>query len=173
MALLAVLGELDRGIWSYQVFCLVLDQGAHFGIRPKKGALLKVVKRPGKNDGLVRFAVNPGHLLHLEEWVHSPFVPGARTELRSGTAIQMDIIPVSAGPFFYINAEDGVVLADADLRDGLRQRFPACWRRIEARRSFVRHTLGIDLHESVLPLGNTPAWLPPYAMSLENASVKR
>ena len=88
-------------------------------------------------------------------------------------AIQMDIIPVSAGPFCCINAEDGIVLADDDLRRALAEQFPVCWRRIEARRQFMQHTLGIELHESVLPLGNTPAWLPPYALSLEKALVKR
>jgi hypothetical protein len=126
-----------------------------------------------RDPKLFRFAVNPGHLLHLDEWLHSPFVPGGRTELRSGMAIQMDIIPVSAGPFCCINAEDGIVLAGDDLRRTLAEQFPACCRRIEARRRFMQHTLGIDLHESVLPLGNTPAWLPPYALSLEKALVKR
>jgi hypothetical protein len=126
-----------------------------------------------RDPRLFRFAVNPGHLLHLEEWLHSPFVPGGRAELRSGMAVQMDIIPVSAGPLFCVNVEDGIVLADADLRGELCRRFPACCRRMESRRSFMRHTLGIDLHDSVLPLGNTPAWLPPYAMSLENVFVKR
>jgi hypothetical protein len=121
---------------------------------------------------LYRLAVNPGHLLHLDEWLHSPFVPGGRVRLRSGMAIQMDIIPVSAGPFFYVNAEDGIVLADDDLRRTLAGRFPACWQRIEARRQFMQHTLGIELHESVLPLSNTPGWLPPYALSLDKALVK-
>ncbi|MGA2258616.1 MAG: hypothetical protein ABSG53_28455 [Thermoguttaceae bacterium] len=128
----------------------------------------------GKRDPrLYRFAVNPGHLLHLDEWLHSPFAAHSPCRLRSGMAIQMDIIPVSTGPFFCINAEDGIVLADEHLRRALAEEFPACWQRIEARRLFMRQTVGIELHESVLPLSNIPAWLPPYAMSLEKAFVKR
>jgi hypothetical protein len=123
--------------------------------------------------GLYRFAVNPGHLLHLEEWVHSPFTPCDQCALRSGMALQMDIIPVSAGPFFCVNAEDGIVLADDDLRRELAERFPDCWGRMESRRRFMRQTLGLQLHESVLPLSNIPAWLPPYAMSPRRVFVKR
>jgi hypothetical protein len=73
---------------------------------------------------LFSFAVNPGHYIHLDEWVHSPFVEDSLTTLQSGTALQMDIIPVSQGPFCYINAEDGVVLADEALREGIASRYP-------------------------------------------------
>ena len=52
---------LDRGFWSYEVFSLVLDQNAHFGIRLKKGALLKVVRRLGINDRLVQWNVPRKH----------------------------------------------------------------------------------------------------------------
>src|SRR5262249_25323967 len=74
---------------------------------------------------LYRFAVNPGHYLHLDEWVHSPFAPGSRTMLRSGAALQMDIIPISAGPFCYLNGEDGIALPDEALRNGIRSSVPA------------------------------------------------
>lgn len=115
--------------------------------------------------------MNPGHYLHLEEWLHSPFSPGSRVELRSGMMLQADIIPVSRGPFYYVNAEDGVVLADASLRAAMAQRYPQCWQRIERRRAFMRDGLGIALDESVLPLSNIPAWLPPYALDLERVLV--
>jgi len=114
---------------------------------------------------LFSFAVNPGHYIHLDEWVHSPFVEGSSTVLQSGAALQMDIIPVSQGPFCCINAEDGVVLADEALRDGIASRYPDCWKRIAARQRFMREGLGIAIDDSVLPLNNTPAWLPPYALS--------
>ena len=35
------------------------------------------------------------------------------------------------------------------------------WARIEARREFMRDSLGIDLHPDVLPFSNLPAYLPP------------
>jgi len=124
-----------------------------------------------RDDDRYSFAVNPGHYLHLDEWVHSPFSPGSEILLRSGMALQMDIIPVSRGPFCYINAEDGIVLADEKLRAELASRFPACWRRIERRRAFMREVVGIRLHEDVLPLSNTPGWLVPYVLEPVRAFV--
>jgi hypothetical protein len=122
---------------------------------------------------LYRFAVNPGHYLHLDEWVHSPFTSGSRTTLRSGAALQMDIIPVSAGPFCYINGEDGIALADDALRSEIASTFPAMWSRIQLRRAFMADALGIRLDESVLPLSNTPGWLPPYALEPGRILVRR
>jgi Xaa-Pro aminopeptidase len=120
---------------------------------------------------LYKFAVNPGHYLHLDEWVHSPFRAGSPVTLRSGMMLQMDIIPVSQGPFCYSNAEDGVVLADELLQRQLETEFPELWRRIQTRRTFMTDILGINLHASVLPLSNIPAWLPPYALDWEKVFV--
>ena len=117
-----------------------------------------------RDPALYTFAVNPGHLLHLDEWVHAPFAAGNPTPLRSGMAVQLDIIPVSAGPFCYSNAEDGVILAAAPLRAELARRDPAMMARVDARRAFMA-SLGIPLDPSVLPLSNIPAWLPPYALA--------
>lgn len=83
---------------------------------------------------------------------------------QSGMALQMDIIPVSRRPFCYINAEDGIALANESLRAGLAARHPAGWKRMEMRRNFMREVLGIPIHESVLPLGNAPGWLAPYIL---------
>jgi Xaa-Pro aminopeptidase len=120
-----------------------------------------------RDDALFAFAVNPGHAIHLDEWVHSPVTPGNRTVLRSGMALQSDIIPVSKGPFCYVNAEDGVALADAALRDELTRRYPELAARVAARRRFMAERLGIRLHESVWPLGNLAGWMAPYALALE------
>jgi hypothetical protein len=107
-------------------------------------------------------ALNPGHLIHLDEWVSTPFFPGSRHPLASGMALQMDIIPVSAGPFCVANAEDGIALADETLRAELAARHPEVWQRIEARHRFMRDALGIRLADELLPLGNTPGLFPPY-----------
>jgi hypothetical protein len=125
-----------------------------------------------RDSTLYRLAVNPGHYLHLDEWVHSPFASGSRTTLRSGAALQMDIIPVSAGPFCYINGEDGIALADEALRSEIAARFPAMWSRIQSRRAFMTDVLGIRLDPSVLPISNTPGWLPPYALEPGRILVK-
>ena len=39
-------------------------------------------------------SLNPGHLIHLDEWMNSPVYPDSRETLRSGQALQLDIIPV-------------------------------------------------------------------------------
>jgi hypothetical protein len=60
--------------------------------------------------------------------------------------------------------EEGIVLADPDLRAALGARFPACLARCLARRRFMADTLGIELSESVLPLSNIPALVPPFLL---------
>lgn len=126
-----------------------------------------------RDPQLFEFAVNPGHYLHLDEWVHSPFTPDSKVILDSGMVLQMDIIPVSKGPFCYANAEDGVFLADATLQAALAARFPDCWMRLLARREWMRQTLGIRLHETVFPLADTTGWFAPYALDLTQAFVKQ
>ena len=58
----------------------------------------------------------PGHQIHLDEWVNSPFAPGSTVELRSGMAFQVDIIPATGTDYFTTNIEDGIALADEALR---------------------------------------------------------
>ncbi|MHB0859056.1 MAG: aminopeptidase P family N-terminal domain-containing protein [Anaerolineae bacterium] len=125
-----------------------------------------------RDASLYDFAVNPGHYIHLEEWVHSPFEPDSTIPLASGVALQMDIIPLSKGPFCYANAEDTLVLADESLQAELAARHPACWGRIQARRAFMVEKLGVALDSSLLPLCNTPGWLPPYVLNLGQVLVK-
>jgi hypothetical protein len=125
-----------------------------------------------RNKALFRFAVNPGHYLHLDEWVHSPFTADSQVVLRSGMMLQMDIIPVSVGPFCCANAEDGIVLADKGLREELATEFPGMWRRMQARRQFMSEKLGVGFHESVLPVSNIPGWLPLYALSPDTVLTK-
>jgi hypothetical protein len=125
-----------------------------------------------RDPKLFAFAVNPGHYLHLDEWVHSPFARGSRVVLRSGMMLQADLIPVSKGPFCYSNAEDGVFLADAALQRALARQHPECWARCLKRRRFMADALGIRLHDTVFPTGNTPGWLPPYALDLDRVLTR-
>jgi hypothetical protein len=112
-------------------------------------------------------ALNPGHLIHTDEWLSTPFTEGSAIPLVSGMAIQMDIIPLSRGPFCVANAEDGIVLADEALRADLASHYPDVWSRIDARHRFMRDTLGIRLRPEVLPLGNTPGIYAPYFLAPE------
>ena len=76
-------------------------------------------------------------------------------------AMQVDVIP-SSPVYFSTRMEDGVVLADVDLRRRLRDLYPGCYERCQKRRAFMSDVLGIELAEEVLPLSNTPAMVPPF-----------
>jgi hypothetical protein len=80
-------------------------------------------------------------------------------------AMQVDVIPATGTDYFTTNIEDGIGFADETLRAQLAQRFPDAWRRIQARRQFMRDTLGIELHPDVLPFSNIPAYLPPFLLA--------
>ena len=103
------------------------------------------------------------------EWVNSPVFPGSRVELRSGMALQCDIIPATGTPYFTTNIEDGLALADETLRAELAAGYPEAWERIRARRRFMAEALGIELHPDVLPLSNLAAGLPPFLLRPECA----
>ena len=105
--------------------------------------------------------LNPGHLIHLDEWVSSPIFPGSEVSIHSGMAMQVDVIP-SSSIYFSTRMEDGVVIADKDLQDKLRAQYPECYSRCVERRDFMRDTLGIEVAGEVLPLSNIPAIVPPY-----------
>ena len=135
------------------------------------GEVFDAVERV-RNPKLFALALNPGHYLHLDEWVHSPFERQSRIRLKSGMALQADLIPVSQGPFCVMNGEDGVALADASLQEKLRANYPAAWERIRGRRAFMRETLGIRLDDTVLPLSNTAGWIPPYAFAPDRILVR-
>jgi Creatinase/Prolidase N-terminal domain/Metallopeptidase family M24 len=124
-------------------------------------------------DPFFGIGLNPGHLLHLDEWLHSPIRSGSRQTLSSGMAIQCDIIPATGTDYFTSNIEDGVALADESLRTELKQRYPEAWSRIESRRAFMTRTLGINLKPEVLPLSNIAAWLPPFWLSPGKAMAMR
>ena len=118
------------------------------------------------------FAVNTGHTIHLDEWVNSPFTTDSDVKLYSSMALQMDIIPLSKNTFACANMEDGVVLADADLRAVWAAQYPESWQRIVARQAFMRDVLGIKIKEEVLPMSNIPAYYAPYFLNFNNVVVK-
>jgi hypothetical protein len=127
------------------------------------GVLQEIIDRR-LGDPFFGIFLNPGHQLHLDEWVNSPVGRGSKIELRSGMVMQVDIIPATGGPYFTTNVEDGIALADESLRGTLAATFPDVWDRIGRRRTFMRDKLGIDLHPDVLPLSNIPAVLAPFLL---------
>jgi hypothetical protein len=127
------------------------------------GALQAVIDRH-LGDPFFGISLNPGHQLHLDEWVNSPVFADSTIELRSGMALQCDVIPATGTPYFTTNVEDGLALADASLRGEFAAQYPEAWARIQARRQFMRDSLAIDLHPDVLPFSNLAAHLPPFLL---------
>jgi hypothetical protein len=130
------------------------------------GVLHEIVDRR-LGDPFFGIFLNPGHQIHLDEWVNSPVTSGSSVELRSGMALQVDVIPATGTEYFTTNIEDGIALADEALRAELAAAYPAAWERIRARRDFMNDSLGIELHPDVLPFSNIPAWLPPFLLCPE------
>ncbi|GEM84843.1 hypothetical protein [Meiothermus hypogaeus] len=112
------------------------------------------------------FALNPGHLIQMDEWLGSPFKKGSGVALQSGMAIQQDIIPVPRQGHAVVNMEDGLVLADADLRQALRRLDPALMERVALRRKAMEQ-LGYQLGEDVLPLSNIQGIFFPFLLQPE------
>lgn len=166
--------ELPDGIRDYvdllvaPYFGAIAEWYAALHVGQTGGVLHEIVHRR-LGDPFFGVSLNPGHQLHLDEWVNSPVAPGSTVELRSGTALQADVIPATGTPYFTTNVEDGVVLADESLRRALAEGYPGAWARIRARRAFMADVLGIDLHPDVLPLSNIPAYLPPFLLRPDRA----
>jgi hypothetical protein len=107
-------------------------------------------------------SLNPGHLIHYEEWLDSPIRAGSDDPIASGMVMQSDIIPTGIRPGWTANCEDTLAVADAGLRAEIEARHPALWSRIEARRAFMRDRLGVAVRDEVLPLSCTCAFFTPF-----------
>jgi hypothetical protein len=107
-------------------------------------------------------SLNPGHLIHYEEWLDSPIRTGSDDPIASGMVMQSDIIPTGIRPGWTANCEDTLAVADAGLRAEIEARHPALWSRIEARRAFMRDRLGVAVRDEVLPLSCTCAFFTPF-----------
>ena len=170
--------ELPEGIRDYVAklvapyFTAIVEWYETVGLGVEGGRLYEVIHR---HLGAPFFGVglNPGHLIHLDEWVHSPIHRDSRILLRSGMALQVDVIPATHSPWFTTNIEDGICLADADLRTAFASRYPEAWRRVEKRRAFMTDVLGIRLKPEVLPFSNIPAYLPPFLLAPQKAMAVR
>jgi hypothetical protein len=157
---------VDRLVAPY--FEAIAAWYAAVGIGTTGGELYRAVHdRIG--DPFFGVGLNPGHFVHLDEWVHSPVYPGSTEALRSGMALEVDVIPATGGPYYTTNIEDGIALADEPLRAELAARYPEAWDRIERRRRFMTEALGLRLKPEVLPLSNIPAYLPPYLLDPRKA----
>ena len=124
-------------------------------------ARLVAEKLPHEKYGIF---LNPGHLIHLDEWLSSPIYAGSDIPLRSGMVMQVDVIPFS--PVYHsTRMEEGIVIADEGLRRQLSDRYPDCYARCQQRRAFMTDVLGVDLPNEVLPLSNVPGIVPPFFLA--------
>ncbi|MEO6012801.1 MAG: hypothetical protein ABIQ30_04345 [Devosia sp.] len=129
------------------------------------GGALDAIARKHLGDPFFNLILNPGHLIHLDEWMNTPVYPGSKETLKSGQAIQCDIIPAVGAPYHSANIEDGIALLDERGRAELRDRHPAIAARVAARRDFMGDVLGIRLKAEVMPLSNLAAAYPPFLLS--------
>ncbi len=113
-ALPAAIGDyVERLVGPY--FEAVAEWYGALHIGQTGGVLHEIIQRH-LGDPFFGIFLNPGHQIHLDEWVNSPVAPGSRIELRSGMTMQVDIIPATGTEHFTTNIEDGVALADETLR---------------------------------------------------------
>jgi Creatinase/Prolidase N-terminal domain len=160
---------VDRLVAPY--FACACEWYETIGIGVTGGELFDLVQRR-LGDPFFGVHLNPGHFIHLDEWPSSPVFPGSEVVLRSGMALQLDIIPATGSAYHTTNIEDGVALADEAARADLAARYPDLWQRVRRRRAFMAGTLGITLRPEVLPLSNLAGYLPPYWLS-PNLAMRR
>ena len=169
-------GDLPAGIGDYvdklvaPYFAAIAEWYEALRVGQTGGALQVIIDRH-LGDPFFGIFLNPGHQISLDEWVNSPVWPGSTIALRSGMAMQVDVIPATGTPWFTTNIEDTLALADDTLRAAFAAAYPDAWARVEARRAFMASALGIELHPDVLPFSNIPAWLPPFLLGSERVMV--
>jgi hypothetical protein len=150
---------MERLVVPY--FTAIAEWYEHVGIGVPGGELFEIVDRR-LGDPFFGVGLNPGHLIHLDEWLSSPIYRHSTLPLRSGMAIQVDVIPATGTDYHMVIVEDTIALADEALRMAFAQRYPEAWSRIQQRRTFMQETLHIKLKPEVLPFSNIPAYLPPF-----------
>ena len=121
---------------------------------------------------LFGITLNPGHLIGLDEWISSPVFRDSDLPLRSGMAMQMDVIPghpVHAST----RLEDGYVIADEALRADLGRDFPEVLARCGARAGFMREGLGMEVPDTLLPLADTCGVLAQFFLAADLVMTRR
>jgi len=111
--------------------------------------------------------LNPGHLIHYDEWTNSPIYKFSREIFHSGMAIQCDYFAHYRPYGTDLILEDGIVLAGPDLRADIKKKYPHLIKRVEKRRGSVEAIMGIELDATVLPLNDIQAALPPFLLDID------
>ena len=115
--------------------------------------------------------LNPGHLIGTEEWMSSPIAEDSNITIKSGMCLQMDIIPFVEPRYAAPDFEDGLAIADEELRAEIKEKYPEVYQRMQARRDFMINVLNIKLKPEVLPLSNIAGLYRPYMLNKDKAFV--
>lgn len=112
----------------------------------------------------------PGHLTADEEWLSSPIYENSHELIQSGMLLQSDIIPSVEG-YGGVSAESTICIADAKLREQIKEQYPDMYQRMMKRRKYIIENIGIKLHEDVLPMCSTLAYMRPFMLSKQAAVI--
>ncbi|MDD3251282.1 MAG: hypothetical protein PHV18_01845 [Lachnospiraceae bacterium] len=118
-------------------------------------------------------ALNPGHFIHTEEWLNSPFVENGTAVLKSGMLIQCDFTARPASCMgLGVHLEDGLILADQVQQEEIRRLAPDSYERMKNRQKFMREVLGINLRDEVLPTSDICGMMHPFFADLDYLVVR-
>ena len=154
-------GYIENFVAPYFKACKIWFENLTIGIKGK--VLQEIIDSNLPFDDFGIF-LNPGHLIHMDEWVSSPIYKGSDDEIRSGMYIQSDIIPRSK-KYSSTRMEDGIIIADQSLQSQLREQYPDVYDRCMSRRKFMIEELGFNLPGEILPLSNIPAIIAPFFLN--------
>ena len=85
--------------------------------------------------------------------------------------LQMDIIPFVDKIYAAPNCEDGIAIANKELRMELAMKYPEVYERIQKRKKFMAEVLNIQLKPEVLPLSNITGLYRPFMLNKDKAFV--
>ena len=114
--------------------------------------------------------LNPGHLTSDEEWLSSPIYKNSVETLTSGMLLQTDIIPSVTG-YGGVGSEDGIALADEELKLRIQDQYPVLWNKFERRKEYLENVLHIRIHPDVLLLSDTVGYYRPFFLNKDTAFV--
>ena len=115
----------------------------------------------GDNFGVT---LNVGHCGGTEEWTNSLSWEGSEVQVPDGALMQADIIAHGDAPVRTAICEDSLVVAGESLRNNLKKEYPDVWKRIILRRKAMKETLGMHLHDDVLPMSNLNGVYYPFLL---------
>jgi len=129
-----------------------------------EGAVLYDIIHSRLADEKFNIFLNPGHLIHFDEWLNAPVYKGSEVVFKSRMVVQVDIIP---GNDIYgsTRMEDGIVLLDENDRKEFEKRFPEAYARCISRRDMMIHTLGIPISDDIFPLSDLTGWIIPFFLN--------